>query len=393
MRRATISLLVLAAAAAAGAGARAASDPGVTASTILIGGTAPLTGAASDAARARGAAAYLRWVNARGGIDGRRVVYRVVDDRGSPLGTVRAVERLVERDRVFALFNLPGTAANLAVRAFLNERKVPQLFVGSGHSAWGSQSRRYPYTVGYGPSHFAEGAVYGRRLARTSPGARIAVLYRDDEDGQDLLNGLRRGLGRSAGRIVEAVGHDPAATSVGREVAELRAAGADALVVLASGRLAGQAVSRARRLGWRPQVYVDATSAGAAARAGAAGAISAAYVKDPADPSWSGDPGLELYEQVMARYLPGANARDAGYVAGMAAAFTLVTTLDLAGGNLTRQSVLKATANLRQANNPFLLPGIVVRAGPNDRFPIEQLQLRRWNGARWVRFGGLIAAE
>ena len=406
MTRTRVSILAIGLAAAVAAGAAAAgpaADPGLTASSILIGGTAPLSGEASSAAAvARGAEAYFKYVNARGGVNGRRITYKYVDDGYDPGRTVQAVRQLVQQDRVFALFNTLGTANNLAIRDFLNSEKVPQLFVASGYTAWGSDARRYPWTIGYIPSYLSEGTVYGRHLVKTKPGAKIGVLYQNDDYGKDLLNGLRKGLGSKAGQIVKAVAYDPTSTNVDSQVAELKGTGANTFVVFAFGKFAIQAFIQANRLGWRPQIYVNAVSASSnlltlatqtSSKKTTTGAISIVFAKDPADPSWAGDPGIKLFEQIMKRYVPGGNLKDGYYSAGMASAFTLVDTLKKAGKNLTRQSVLKASANLNEANNPFLLPGIVVKTGPSDRFPVEQMQLERWSGTRWTRFGGLVTAK
>lgn len=373
--------------------AAAASTPGVTATSILIGGTTPLSGEhAAASASARGAEAYFRFINARGGVLGRKIIYRYLDDGSDPNRTVEAVRRLVEQDRVFALFNTPGTSNNLAVRSYLNGRKVPQLFVDSSYTGWGREARRYPWTVGFTPTHTTEATVYGRYLSSTKPGARIAVLYQDDADGYDLLQGLKRGLGNSRA-VVEATGFDPRERRVDAHVAELRQTNATVFMLFCSGKFVSQAFNSASSLGWRPQVFVSAASATANRKS--VGTISAAFVKDPADPAWTKDPGIKLFRQVMRAAGLGSpsNPRNGYYTSGMASAFTLMDTLEKAGANLTRAGALKASANLNEADNPFLLPGIVVKAGPGDRFPIEQVQLRRWNGSRWVRFGGLVTAK
>jgi branched-chain amino acid transport system substrate-binding protein len=360
--------------------------PGVTTSSILIGGTAPL----SDAG-AQGAEAYLKYVNARGGVHGRRIVYRYLDDGANPERTVSIVQRLVERDRVFAIFNSVGTSTNLAVRDYLNARKVPQLFVASASSVWGLEARNHQYTVGFSPTYRAEGTVYGRYLSNTQPTAKIAVLYQDDDDGKDLLSGLRRGLAGRAGNIVKAVGYIPIKPDLESQMAQLKRTRASVLMVFCLGRCAVQAFGSAAGLGWRPQVFVH----GAGLSKVPLGAISAAFVKDPADPFWIKDPGNKLFQNAMkaAGLGSAANLRNASFAAGMASAFTLVDTLEKAGEDLSRADAVKATARLNEANNPFLLPGIVVKAGPIDRFPIEQVQLQRWNGSRWVRFGGLVTAK
>jgi branched-chain amino acid transport system substrate-binding protein len=353
MRRlVALAALLLVPAALAGS----AASPGVTSGSILIGGISDDT--AGGAALTRSAAAYFRHLNERGGVNGRTIEYRVLDGGSDPVVALEDAQRLVQQDKVFALFATAGTGTNLAIRDFLNRSGVPQLFVASGAARWGADARRYPWTIGYAPSFRLEGTVLGRQLAKTRPGARIAVLYADDEDGRELLAGLRRGLGARAGQIALA-GYDPAAADVAAKVAELRATKADTLVLLAFGRFATGALAEARRLGWRPQVYVHA---GVSASVALPGAVSTVYVESPAN-------------------------------LGTASAFTLVDTLRKAGQNLTRAGVMAAARSLTEANNPFLLPGIVVKTSRADAFPIEQVALQRWSGGRWEVFTGPLTTQ
>lgn len=378
---------------AGGAGARAQA-PGVTPDEILIGGTAPLSGdAAAAAAVAKGAQAYFRYVNARGGVYGRTIRYVVLDDAGDPAQTVQAVQQLVQEDGVFAIFGAVGADENLAVRPALNEAGVPQLFGDAGATALGAAG--YPWTIGYPPADRAEGSVYGRYLAASLPSARVGVLYQADASGKELLAGLRRGLGARASQV-SAQGYDPASTDVQAQVAALKASGATVLCDFAFGDLAAQALADAARLGWRPQVVVADASAPALRRAPTAqakGAISIAYLKDPAAPAWAGDPGVLLFRQVLRRYGAGTPARDGYAIAGMASAFTLVDALTRAGRNPTRAGLMRAATSLDEANDPFLLPGIVLRTTRSYRYPVSQVQLRRWTGAGWQLFGGLVEAR
>lgn len=398
----TVAALLAAAIGAAGALAGSAQSPGVSDDRILIGGTAPLSGEASSAAAvARGAEAYFKYVNARGGVFGRRIEYRYLDDGYDPGRTVQAVRQLVEQDGVFALFNTLGTSNNLAVRDYLNQMKVPQLFVASGAHTWGADYEKYPYTIGYIPSYVLEGRVYGRYVVKTRPSARIGVLYQDDEYGRDLIKGLRLGLGKKAKQIVAQVGYDPTAADVSSQVAQIKAAKADTFMVFAFGKFAVQALIQTAKLGWKPQIFVNAVASSAnlmtlADLAGASrvtkGATSIVFFKDPTDPRWQKDPGLKLYRSILKQFSPGANPRDGYYVAGMAAAFTLVDTLRKAGRNLTREGVMRAATSLNEANNPFVIPGIVIKTSPTDRFPMEQVGLQRWAGKSWTAFGGIVTA-
>jgi branched-chain amino acid transport system substrate-binding protein len=387
---ALVAVLVLAGSAAS---ARTA-DPGVTPTQIVLGSTAPLSGPESwSASVARGADAYFRFANARGGVHGRRIVYRTLDDASDPAQAAQATRELVERDRVFALVGSVGTEQSLAVREYLNAVRVPQLFAVSGATTLGRDSARYPWTIGYRPSYQAEGGIYGRFLARTRPGARVAVLAEGDELGRELLAGLKRGLARSGTRVVATQTVDVTATDLQPHVARLQASDADVLALFVLSPVAAQASLATSRLGWRPFAIVSSAStpapAMAAARRTLDGSISATFLKDPTDPRWAKDPGLVQYRTIMARYAKGANARDVGYVYGMAVAYTTVEVLKAAGQDPTRAGVMAKARSLKSASNPFLVPGIVVETGEGDAAPVEQVLLQRWARGAWRSFGGL----
>lgn len=385
---------------ATAATAGSTAEPGVTPTSVLLGATAPLTGAsAAEASIVRGADAYFRYVNGRGGVAGRRIEYRYLDDAGSPSQTVVLTRQLVEKDGVFAIFNTVGTDQNDAIRDYLNTQKVPQLFAASGATSLGDEAERYPGAIGLQPSHRAEGWVYGKYVARTRPAARVAVLVQDDTHGRELLAGLRRGLERSKVRIVAVESHPATAADVGADAARLRASRANVLALFTAPKHAIQAYATAARLAWRPGLtIVDADAAThdvmtAAAERGAAkiasGTISIAILRNASDPRWAKDRGVELYRQVLREHAPGADAADVGYVYGMAAAWTLVEVLKRVGSDLSRQRLVEAVSSLNLTGNPFLLPGIVVRTGPDDHFPIEQMLLQRWQKGSWRSFGGL----
>ena len=376
-----------------------ASDPGVTATQIHLGGTTPLSGSASAyAAVARGADAYFKSVNARGGVNGRKIKYTYVDDAYNPAQTVQATRKLVEQDEVFAIFNSLGTEHNLATRDYLNQLKVPQLFVASGATTWGRDTARYPWTIGYQPSYQAEGWMYGKYLARTKPGAKIAVLAQNDDYGKDLLVGLKRGIAQSKVKIVAAQNYDVTASDVQSQVAKLKSSGANVLAVFATPKFAIQSYVFANKLGWRPLIINNTVSAASnvmtlAAEGGQnksiAGSISATFLKDPTDPRWAKDPAIRQYRTIMARYAKGANVKDVYHVYGMAVAYTTVEVLRAAGRNLTRAGLMAKARSLNSVSNPFVLPGIKVKTGKGDGFPIEQGLLQRWAKGSWKSFGGL----
>ncbi len=377
-------------------------DPGITSRSILIGGTAPLTGlGAASAGVAKGAEAYFRWVNARGGVNGRTITYKVLDDRSDPNQSLLLTRQLVEQDKVFALFGAVGTAAGLATRPYLNTAKVPQLFVASGGTTFGRDYAQYPYTSGFQPSYQSEGWVYGKYLARTASGSAIAVLFQDDELGRELLVGLKRGLQRSKTRVIAALPYDPTASDVTAQMTRLKASGADSLAVFASSPIAAQAYELAHKLGWKPKhIVLDSAAATPATMTTAseggknglvAGTISVAFLKDPGDPQWSKDRGIALLRRIVTKYAPGSSATDPMVVYGMAAAWTLVEAIRRVGKDLSRDKLVKLLDGFTATGNPFLLPGIVVKMSGADHFPVEQMLLQRWQTGSWRSFGGLWA--
>ena len=386
--------------AASAAGARPLATPGVTATEIHLGSSVPLSGEASIAGNvARGADAYFKYVNDKGGVFGRKITFTFLDDGYDPGRAVNNTIRLIQQEQVFAVFSSLGTSNNLAVRKLLNDAKVPQLFVSSGATTFGRDYRKYPWTIGYIPSYSEEGAIYGRYVLKAVKRPKIAVLYQDDDYGRDLLGGLRRGLGAKAKAIVAKVGYDPASTDVQPQVTQLKASKANVLMVFAFGKFSLQAFNAVSRLNWKPQIFVNDVSSASALMAivpqkAANGAISIVFGKDPASPQWGNDKGVKLSQSILRKYGDGINARDLkdGYfTAGMATAYTMVDALKKAGKNLTRQGVMNAATHLNERGNPFVLPGIVVRTTPSSRFPITQVRLQRWRAGAWRPFGKLIS--
>jgi branched-chain amino acid transport system substrate-binding protein len=325
-----------------------------------VGGTAPLAG---DASFARGATAYLAHLNARGGVRGRTIRHRVVDDHGDPALALAAARQLVERDGAFAIFGTAGTAAALAVRSYLATAKVPHLLPASD----------------FRPSHRAEGWIYGSYLARARPGARIGVLHATDGDGRELLAGLRQGIARSRARIVatERVELD---ADVAAQVEALAASGADVLALFVPASQAADASAAATGVGWRPLHLVAADAAGA--RRWPDGALTIGWAKDPADPRWRDDEALRPYRSIL-------RGRSVGHVQGMAAAFELGRLLRATGAEPTRAAALAQLRRLSDAANPFLLPGVTVRTSATDAIPIDQAMLRRSTAGRWRGVGSL----
>jgi branched-chain amino acid transport system substrate-binding protein len=379
--------------------ASGAGTPGVTSSEVLIGGTTPLSGPASAyQSVARGAAAYFKYVNAKGGVNKRKIKYVYKDDAYDPAKTSEKTRELVQQDKVFAIFNSLGTEQNQATRAYLNAIKVPQLFVASGATTWGKDYKTYPWTIGYQPNYQAEGTIYGRYIAKTSPKARIGVLYQNDDYGKDLLKGLSRGLGSKAKLVVSKQNYDVNDADIQSQIARLKAARVKTLMLFATPKFAIQSYVYAHKLGWKPTVYVNAVSSAAnimglstvgTSKKQTNGSLSIVFLKDPTDAHWAKDPGVKLYRSIMKRY-KGGNPNDVYAVYGMSAAHTFVEALRKAGKSPTRASIMRAANNLNIKNDPFLLPGMTVKTGAGDHFPLDQAKLERYVNGHWVVFGGLF---
>jgi branched-chain amino acid transport system substrate-binding protein len=397
-----------------GAFGGAEQTPGVTAKAIVIGGTFPLTGpAAAYAPIPVGMKAYFSFINARRGPDGKRgiggrqIVWKFYDDSYNPANTIQLTRRLVEQDKVFATVGQLGTEHNLAVRPYMNQRKVPQSLVSTGASYWGTQYSEFPWTTGWQPDYIAEGRLYGLHIKANHRGKKIAVLFQNDDYGKDYLYGLRAALGKAYAEenVAAEVPFEVTSPTVQAQMARIRASNAGVFVILATPTPTIQAYAFGKALGYRPdQIYVNSVSATAAflniavQRAGAdyvGGSLSTTYLKDPSNPAQAGDPAVQEYRRIMERYAPGANASNQLYMYGFAKAETFVQAMYAAGKNPTRASFQAALASLKGTRNRFLLAGIVQKTSAKDHFIISQLRLQRFNGANgvWANAGPIVDAR
>jgi branched-chain amino acid transport system substrate-binding protein len=388
------------------AAAAPAAAPGVTKSTITIGGTFPLSGIASlYAPIPRGMAAYFSWANSRKGADGKRgvygrqIVWKYYDDGYNPAQTVQLTNKLILQDKVFAIVGSLGTEPNLPIRPLLNDRKIPQILVSTGASYWGLQYKEFPWTSGWQPDYIAEGIAYGKWIKANAPNAKIAVFFQNDDYGKDYLKGLKIGLGAKKSLIVSEQGYELTDTSYASQLSRQKASGADTWVLLTTPTPTVRAIATAKALNWKPDTLVinsvsntDSVMQAAAQRAGADfvnGAISSAYTKNPTNPSYANDAAVKRYRTIMTRFGGGADPNNTFHYYGVAKAYDVIRLLYLAGKNPTRQSLMTATTKMNWVN-PFLIKGIRVKTGRQDRFPISQMKLIRYNNGTWSEFGPLI---
>ncbi len=376
----------------------AADMPGVTASEIKIGQTMPYSGPASAySAQAKTELAYFQMINDQGGINGRKITLISVDDGFSPPKTVEQVRRLVEEDGVALIFNSVGTPTNSAVQKYLNDRKIPQLFVASGATKMGDPVH-FPWTMGWQPDCRREGRADGRYILKTKPDAKVAVLYQNDDFGKDFLAGLKEGLGpdRADKMVVLASSYEVTDPTIDSQILAFQEAGADTLFVAATAKFAAQSIRKVYDIGWHPLFLMAnvSTSPGAvifpAGPEKAVGMITAGYMKSPVDPRWFNDPGMNEWRAFMAKYYPDGDNKDAGNVYGANVARTLVYVLTQCGDDLSRENIMKHAANLKDLEQPLLLPGVKINTSPTNYYPIQQLQMERWTGTSWLSFGDLV---
>ncbi len=397
---ATALVLVVGAVVASAATGAKSADPGLTSSSILIGSAMPLTGpAAAYGAIARAEEGYFKWFNAtRGGVFKRQINYKYLDDGYVPAQALQVMRQLVEQDGIFTAFQTLGTEVNLAVRDYLKQRGVPNLFVATGASFWGTQHKQYPTMIGYAPDYISEAKLYGHFIRTKVPQAKIGILAQNDDYGSDYINGLKQGLGNQANKIIEIQRYELTDTDLSGYVSKLKASGANTFFDIGTPAFSIRMLVAAARLGWNPITFVNGVAAPniymrAAAAAGASslvnGAYSTSYGKDPSDPRWANDPAMKAYKAQLGQYCSACNVNDGFSLYGWGVADVLTRTLIKAGKNVTRASLVKAALNLRITNLPYGLKGITLTTSQkcNDYFPISALYLAKYTDGRFVEFG------
>jgi branched-chain amino acid transport system substrate-binding protein len=375
-------------------------DPGASDTEIKIGNMGPYSGPNSIASSIpKTMTAYFKKINAEGGINGRKINFVTYDDAFSPPKAVEQVRKLVEGDEVLAVFGTMGTAVNTSIQKYLNTKQVPQLFVIAGASKF-NDPQNFPWTMGWQPTYRTEAQIYAKYLLQEKPNAKIAVFYQNDDFGKDYLGGLKAGLGdKAASMIVGEASYEITEPTIDSHIVKLKASGADVFFSFTTPKFAAQAIKRVGELGWKPMYFQSNTSAtiGAVIKpAGfehSQGIISAAFMKDPTDPRWKDDPGMQKFDAFLKQYMPEADRNDAFVMYGYNTAQTMVAVLKAAGDNLTRENVLKQAANMKDVEVDGVPPGVKINTKPTNYTPVSQLQLMRIKGETWELFGSVIGAD
>src|SRR5580698_4380458 len=361
--------------------ARAENAPGVTDTEVKIGQTIPYSGPASAyGVIGRTEAAYFKMINEKGGVNGRKINFISLDDAYSPPKTVEQIRRLVEQEQVAFIFNSLGTPPNAAIRQYLNDNKVPQLFVATGAAAF-SDPAHFPWTMGYQPNYQTEAKIFSKHILKTKPDGKIGVLYQNDGFGKDYLMGLMDGLGADrAGMVIKEASYETSEPTVDSQIVTLQGSGADVLLIGATPKFAAQAIRKTFDVGWTPVRYMTdvsqsiATVMKPAGLEKSKGVITGVYGKDPTDARWKDDPGFKEYAAFIDKYMTPKDLIDANAVYGFGLGATMIQVLKQCGNDLSRANVMKQAANLKDLELPMLLPGIEVNTSPANYSPIRQMQ-------------------
>ncbi len=375
-------------------------DDGASDSEIRIGHTCPYSGPASAyGVNGKAVVAFFDMINDTGGINGRKVKLISLDDGYSPPKTVELIRQLVEQEKVLCTHNTLGTATNTAIHKYMNQKKVPHLYLATGASKWGDY-KHFPWTMGYQPDYHTEGTIYARHILATVKEPRIGVLMQNDDYGKDYWEGFKDGLGKDARRlVVKHVTYEINEPTVDSQIIQLKAADANVFFNIATPKFAAQAMRKVADLGWKPVQYVNNVSASVgtvmkpAGFDNVQGVLTAAYVMDPTDSTWEKHEDMAAFRAFMTKYHPTAHIADLGNVSGYTASFLMAETLRRCGDDLTRANVMQQATGFRKFRIPMILPGITVSTGPTDYYPLQAMQLQRFKGQSWELFGDILSAE
>jgi ABC-type branched-subunit amino acid transport system substrate-binding protein len=374
-------------------------DDGASDTEIKIGHTNPYSGPASAyGVIGKTIEAYWKTVNEAGGINGRKVKFITLDDGYNPAKTVECIRQLVEQDKVLCTFNTLGTPTNTAIHKYMNQKKVPMLYVATGASKWG-KPKEFPWTMGYQPDYHTEAVIYAKHILANVKDPKIGVLMQNDDYGKDYWEGFKEGLGKDVGKVVKHVSYETTDPTVDSQVIQLKDSGANTFFNIAIPKFAAQAMRKAGDLGWKPVQYLNNVSSSVASTMKPAGfdnvqgVITAQYLMDPTDKQWDDNADMKMWKAWMTKSNPGASLADASNVFAYSVTALMHETLKKCGDNLTRDNVMKQATNFQKYRLPLLLPGITVSTSPTDYYPIQAVQLSRFKGETWDLFGDVMHAE
>jgi branched-chain amino acid transport system substrate-binding protein len=374
-------------------------DDGASDSEIKIGHTCPYSGPASAyGVNGKAIVAFWDMINDTGGINGRKIKFITLDDGYSPPKTVECIRQLVEQEKVLCTHNTLGTACNTAIHKYMNQKKVPQLFVATGASKWGNP-KDFPWTMGYQPDYHTEAVIYAKHILANVKDAKIGVLMQNDDYGKDYFNGFKQGLGKDTDKIVKFATYEVADPTVDSQIIQLKDSGANVFFNITTPKFAAQAIKKAAELGWKPVHYINNVSSSVgtvmkpAGFENSQGIITAYYLKDPTDPNYAKDKDFLEWKAFMQKYYPAGNLLDASNAYAYSVANLLTTVLKQCGDDLTRANIMKQAANLKDIQLPMVLDGIKVNTSPTDFYPIQSVRMARFKGESWELFGDIISHE
>ncbi len=374
-------------------------DDGASDSEIKIGHCCPYSGPASAyGVIGKLHQAFWKAVNDAGGINGRKVNFITLDDGYSPPKTVEVVRQLVEQEKVLLLYQTLGTPTNTAIHKYVNQKKIPHLYISTGASKWGDP-KHFPWTMGFQPDYHTEGAIYAKHMLATVKDGKVGILMQNDDYGKDYVDGFKEGLGKEAGRVVRHVTYEVTDPTVDSQIIQLKDSGANVFFNVSTPKFAAQAIRKAADIGWKPVQYLNNVSASVASVIKPAGyeasqgILTAQYLKDPTDKQWDDSSDMKSWRAWMDKNMPGANQADANYTFAYSVSSLMLETLKRCGDTLTRENVMKQAAGFQKYELPIVLPGITISTSPTDYYPIQAVQLARFKGESWDLFGDVMHAE